>query len=110
MHDMYEKGYIDPEIITMDYASFVPKLAQNTVASFYGPLGGMLAAQNATMPASFPGFHVEATVPPKVPHRSTPILIRSRVPLQPPPSPQAARTLTAWSLCWITCTAPRAPC
>ena len=65
MHDMYEKGYIDPEIITMDYASFVPKLAQNTVASFYGPLGGMLAAQNATMPASFPGFHVEATVPPK---------------------------------------------
>ena len=62
---MYEKGYIDPEIITMDYASFVPKLAQNTVASFYGPLGGMLAAQNATMPASFPGFHVEATVPPK---------------------------------------------
>ena len=49
----------------MDYASFVPKLAQNTVASFYGPLGGMLAAQNATMPASFPGFHVEATVPPK---------------------------------------------
>lgn len=42
MHDMYEKGYIDPEIITMDYASFVPKLAQNTVASFYGPLGGML--------------------------------------------------------------------
>lgn len=65
MHDMYEKGYIDPEIITMDYASFVPKLAQNAVASFYGPLGGMLAAQNATMPASFPGFHVEATVPPK---------------------------------------------
>ena len=62
---MYEKGYIDPEIITMDYASFVPKLAQNAVASFYGPLGGMLAAQNATMPASFPGFHVEATVPPK---------------------------------------------
>ena len=49
MHDMYEKGYIDPEIITMDYASFVPKLAQNEVASFYGPLGGMLAAQNATM-------------------------------------------------------------
>lgn len=36
---MYEKGYIDPEIITMDYASFVPKLAQNAVASFYGPLG-----------------------------------------------------------------------
>ena len=65
MHDMYEKGYIDPEIITMDYASFVPKLAQNTIGSFYGPLGGMLAAQNATMPASFPGFHVEATVPPK---------------------------------------------
>lgn len=65
MHDMYEKGYIDPEIITMDIASFMPKLAQNTVASFYGPLGGMLAAQNATMPASFPGFHVEATVPPK---------------------------------------------
>lgn len=31
MHDMYEKGYIDPEIITMDYASFVPKLAQNYV-------------------------------------------------------------------------------
>lgn len=96
MHDMYEKGYIDPEIITMDYASFVPKLAQNAVASFYGPLGGMLAAQNATMPASFPGFHVEATVPPpRAMHRSTPILIRSRVPLQPPPSPQAARTLTA---------------
>ena len=61
----YQKGYIDPEIITMDYASFMPKLAQNTVASFYGPLGGMLAAQNATMPASVPDFHVEATVPPK---------------------------------------------
>ena len=31
----------------------------------YTALGGMMAAQNATMPASVPDFRVDATVPPK---------------------------------------------
>lgn len=65
LNEMWNKGYIDQEIITMDYSSFSAKLAQNIVGSFYGPLGGMLAAQNATMPASVEGFRVDATVPPK---------------------------------------------
>lgn len=68
MNEMYNKGYIDQEIITMDFSSFSAKLAQNVVGSFYGPLGGMLAAQNATMPASVPDFHCAATVPPKGPN------------------------------------------
>ncbi len=49
----------------MNYATFSGKLAQNIVGSFYGPLGGLLAAQNATMPASVEGFRADATVPPK---------------------------------------------
>ncbi len=65
MNEMWNKGYLDQEIITADYSSFSAKLAQNIVASFAGPLGGMLAAQNATMPASVPDFHVAATEPPK---------------------------------------------
>lgn len=64
MNEMWNKGYIDQEIITADYSSFSAKLAQNIVGSFSGPLGGMLAAQNATMPASVPDFHVAATEPP----------------------------------------------
>lgn len=65
LNEMWNKGYIDQEIITMDYSSFSGKLAQNIVGSFYGPLGGMLAAQNATMSASVEGFRVDATVPPQ---------------------------------------------
>lgn len=67
LNEMWNKGYIDQEIITMnnDYAAFSGKLAQNIMGSFCGPLGGMLAAQNATMPASVEGFRVDATVPPK---------------------------------------------
>ena len=65
LNEMWNKGYIDQEIITMDYSSFSGKLAQNIVGSFYGPLGGMLAAQNATMGAVVEGFRVDATVPPK---------------------------------------------
>ena len=65
MNDMWNKGYIDQEIITTDYSAFSAKLAQNIVGSFAGPLGGMLAAQNATMAESVPGFHVAATEPPK---------------------------------------------
>ena len=64
LNEMWNKGYIDQEVITMDWAAFSGKLAQNLVGSFYGPLGGMLAAQNATMPASVEGFRVAATVPP----------------------------------------------
>lgn len=67
MNEMYNKGYIDQEIITLDYSSFSAKLAQNVVGSFAGPLGGLLAAQNSTMPASVEGFHVAATVPPQGP-------------------------------------------
>lgn len=65
LNSMWNKGYIDQEIITMDYSAFAGKLAQNIVGSFYGPLGGMLAAQNATMSAAVEGFRVDATVPPK---------------------------------------------
>lgn len=65
LNEMWNKGYIDQEIITMDYVAFAGKLAQNIVGSFYGPLGGMLAAQNATMSAAVEGFRVDATVPPK---------------------------------------------
>ena len=65
MNDMWNKGYIDQEIVTLDYSSFGAKLAQNIVGSFAGPLGGMLAAQNSTMTASVPDFHVVATEPPK---------------------------------------------
>lgn len=64
MKKMWDAGYIDQELITMDYSSFSAKLAQNIVGSFTGPLGGMLAAQNSTMPAVVEGFHVAATVPP----------------------------------------------
>ena len=64
MNDMWNKGYIDQEIITADFSSHSAKLAQNIVGSFAGPLGGLLAAQNATMPATVPGFHVAATEPP----------------------------------------------
>lgn len=64
MNEMWNKGYIDEEIITMDYSSFSPKLAQNIVGSTAGPLGGMLAAQNQTMQASVPGFQMAATEPP----------------------------------------------
>lgn len=110
MHDMYEKGYIDPEIITMDYASFacrswprtrwLPSTARWAVC--------WLHRTPPCLPPS-PASMLRPPYPPRAMHRSTPILIRSRVPLQPPPSPQAARTLTAWSLCWTTCTAKRAP-
>lgn len=65
MNEMWQKGYIDQEIITADFSSFSAKLAQNIVGSFAGPLGGMLAAQNATMPAQVENFHVAATEPPK---------------------------------------------
>lgn len=65
LNAMWNKGYIDQEIITMDYSAFSGKLAQNIIGSFYGPLGGMLAAQNATMSAAVEGFRVDATVPPK---------------------------------------------
>lgn len=65
LNEMWNKGYIDQEIITMDYSTFAGKLAQDIVGSFYGPLGGMLSAQNATMPAAVEGFRVDATVPPK---------------------------------------------
>ena len=65
LNEMWNKGYIDQEIITMDFSAFSGKLAQNIVGSFYGPLGGMLAAQNATMSASVEGFRADATVPPK---------------------------------------------
>ena len=65
MNDMWNKGYIDQEIITTDYSAFRAKLAQTIVGSFAGPLGGMLAAQNAPMAESVPGFHVAATEPPK---------------------------------------------
>lgn len=65
LNEMWNKGYIDQEIITMDVSAFSGKLAQNIVGSFYGPLGGMLAAQNATMSASVEGFRADATVPPK---------------------------------------------
>lgn len=65
LNEMWNKGYIDQEILTMDFSSFSAKLAQNIIGSFYGPLGGMMAAQNATMPASVPDFRVDATVPPK---------------------------------------------
>lgn len=65
LNEMWNKGYIDQEIITADFSSFSAKLAQNIVASFAGPLGGMLAAQNATMASQVEGFHVAATVPPK---------------------------------------------
>ena len=64
MNEMWEKGYIDPEIITLDESTFNAKIAQNTVASFSGTLGGMMATPNATMAESVPGFHLVATEPP----------------------------------------------
>ena len=88
MNDMWNKGYIDQEIITTDYSAFSAKLAQNIVGSFAGPLGGMLAAQNATMAESVPGFHVAATGPA---YRSTPTSTLSPAPLWAPPSPPPAK-------------------
>lgn len=67
LNSMYEKGYIDPEIITIDGSAFSAKLAQNMVASYRGYLGGSLATQNTTMPETVPGFRVDAAVPPKGP-------------------------------------------
>lgn len=64
MNKMWNKGYIDQEIITTDYSAFSAKMAQNIVGSFAGPLGGMLASQNATMGPVVEGFHVAATEPP----------------------------------------------
>ena len=80
MNEMYNKGYIDQEIITMDTSTFSAKLAQNIVASFQGVLGGHLAAQNSTMPESVPGFHVAAAEPPKGPDG---IQIHSNIDLEP---------------------------
>ena len=64
MNEMWNKGYIDPEIITLDESSFNAKIAQNTVASFRGTLGGMMATPNSTMTESVPDFHLAATEPP----------------------------------------------
>lgn len=65
MKKMWDKGYIDPEIITTDYASFSSKMSQNNIASLAGPLGGMLASQNKTMSKIVEDFRLGATEPPK---------------------------------------------
>ena len=110
MHDMYEKAISTlrsspwttlPSCRSWPRTRWLPSTARWAVC--------WLHRTPPCLPPS-PASMLRPPYPPRAMHRSTPILIRSRVPLQPPPSPQAARTLTAWSLCWITCTAPRAPC
>ncbi len=88
LNEMWNKGYIDQEIVTMDYGAFSGKLAQNIMGSFYGPLGGMLAAQNATMSATVEGFRCDATVPPKGTHQ-----IHSNI--DPEPRAVCAAVITA---------------
>ena len=62
--DMYAKGYIDPEIVTMTNDIYQSKVAQDLVGSLRGPLGGNFGSFNSTMPEKIPGFHVMGTVPP----------------------------------------------
>ena len=64
LNEMYNKGYIDQEIITIDSSTFNAKVAQNLIGSTYGALGGRLASLNATMSDSIEGFRLDATVPP----------------------------------------------
>lgn len=64
MADMYNKKYIDQEIATMDWPMLSAKVAQDLIGSYRGPLGGMLASFNASMPETIPGFRGQATVPP----------------------------------------------
>ena len=62
---MWNKGYIDQEIITIRLLGLQREAGAEHRRLLAGPLGGMLAAQNATMAESVPGFHVAATEPPK---------------------------------------------
>ncbi len=90
MADMWSKGYIDKELITMDSSMFSAKISQNLVGSYRGTLGGMLASFNASMPATIEGFRVDATVPPVGPEGK---YIHSTVDLVP--RSIAAATITA---------------
>lgn len=67
LNSMWKKGYIDSELVTMDESGFSARLSQNVVASYRGYFGGQLAAQNAKMPETVPGFRLDGTVPPKGP-------------------------------------------
>ncbi len=62
--DMYAKGYIDPEMITMTDQIYQGKMAQNLVASMRGALGGNFSSFNGSLPDTIPGFHLVATNPP----------------------------------------------
>ena len=64
MNEMWEKGYIDPECLTLTESTFTGRIAQNIVGSFSGTLGGMMATPNASMQESVPGFRLDATQPP----------------------------------------------
>lgn len=64
MNEMWEKGYIDPECLTLTESSFTSRIAQDVVASYSGTLGGMMATPNASMPETVPGFRLDATQPP----------------------------------------------
>lgn len=66
-NDMYSKGYIDPQIITMTDEIYQSAVAQNLVGSLRGPLGGNFVNFNAQMPENIEGFKLAATHPPKGP-------------------------------------------
>lgn len=64
MNEMWSKGYIDPECLTLTESTFTGRIMQDVVGSYSGTLGGMMATPNASMPATVPGFRLDATVPP----------------------------------------------
>lgn len=67
MADMYAKGYIDPQIVTMTSEIYSSAMAQNLVGSMRGPLGGNFVNFNAQMGENIEGFRLGATEPPKAP-------------------------------------------
>lgn len=67
MHDMWDKGYIDSELVSSNEASFASKLSLNVVASLRGYLGANMVTPNSKMPEIVPGYRLDATCPPKGP-------------------------------------------
>lgn len=67
MSDMFAKGYIDPQIVTMTSEIYSSAMAQNLVGSMRGPLGGNFVNFNAQMGANIEGFRLGATEPPLAP-------------------------------------------
>ncbi len=90
MADMWSKKYIDQELITIDWSLFSAKVSQNLIGSYRGPLGGMLASFNASMPATIEGFRGQAAVPPVGPEGK---YVHSSIDLTP--RAIAAATITA---------------